>query len=226
MAAESGNCVAVNAPFLHGYRDLRRGAPNVHLRSGMNGIRVFSIPWMVAGLVASTGCSVNATVSGSSCGIDSAVGCPVNFTGWSCSGSERPEDRNGDLVCNTDGAGDFCCASSTCAFDSSVPCSQGAGFSCPIGSAPDDSDPSLVCSIPSASGNEDLFCCFTATATSGATCAQDDSVVGCEDNSFGFSCTGSDRPDADFSDLTCSASGTPGTDAAGNPATLFCCTSP
>lgn len=180
----------------------------------------------VALLVGAAGCTASASTSGGSCSTDSSVSCSSG-TGWSCSGSAQPQDTNSDIVCSTDGAGDFCCASSSCSYDSSVVgCQSGSvGYSCASGSAPpDQSDATLVCSEPTSNGGSDDYCCYTnaTTAPSGATCAEDSSVMGCQPGSFGFSCTGSDTPDMDFSNITCSA-GTPGTDASGATATLFCC---
>jgi hypothetical protein len=112
-----------------------------------------------------------------------------------------------------------------------VTCTTDAyGYSCATGAAPpDQNDPSLVCSDPTTANNIDEYCCYTnaTTAPSGATCVQDQSVSGCEDNdagtpSYGFSCTGSDVPSADFSGITCSG-GTAGMNAQGATATLFCC---
>jgi hypothetical protein len=124
-------------------------------------------------------------------------------------------------------------SSGGCATDSSVTgCVSGSvGYSCPSGSSPpDQSDPTLVCSVPTSTNGSDDYCCYTNTITppSGATCAQDPSVAGCQPDSagnpsYGFSCTGSDTPDMDFSNITCSM-GTSGMDSGGNAATLFCCT--
>jgi hypothetical protein len=172
------------------------------------------------------GCSSSNSSSGGSCSTDSSVSCSSG-TGWSCSGDAQPEDSNQDLVCSTDGAGDFCCASSSCGFDPNISCVSGAsGYSCAIGAAPpDQSDATLVCSVPTAGASDDEYCCFTNTTTaSGSTCEQDPSVTGCVPNSYGFSCTGSENPDVDYSNLNCSTTGTPGTNAQGAPATLYCCT--
>jgi hypothetical protein len=159
------------------------------------------------------GCSVQA----STCNVDSSLACVSGATGYSCTGDAQPEDSRSDLICSTDnGAGQYCCYSSSCSYDSSVPCSYGAGYSCDTGSlAPDQVDPTLVCSVPTAAGNLDLYCCYTAAilSTTG-TCAQDPSVVCPQAYSYGFSCSGSDTPDQDFSNLTCSAP------TAGN---LYCC---
>jgi hypothetical protein len=182
-------------------------------------------------LAGAAGCTASATASTTTsggCQVDSSVNCSSG-TGWSCSGDSQPEDVNTDLVCSTDGTGDFCCASSSCSYDSSVTgCTGGSvGYSCASGAAaPDSSDSTLVCSIPTSAGSQDDYCCFTntTTASSTSTCSEDPSVMGCESDSFGFSCTGSENPDSDFSNVNCSTTGTSGMDANGNPATLYCCT--
>ena len=44
-------------------------------------------------------------------------------------------------------------------------------------------------------------------------------VTGCQAGSYGFSCSGSDTPGTDFSNLNCSA----GTPDPTSGATLYCC---
>jgi hypothetical protein len=113
-------------------------------------------------------------------------------------------------------AGPAAPASSGCAQDSSVACTGGgAGFSCAIGDIPSDGDPSLACSVGVAAAGEDLYCCVPFTST---TCAPDTTVRGCSGYSFGFSCTGNDRPDETDSALVCSDP------VEGNGALLYCCT--
>jgi hypothetical protein len=138
-----------------------------------------------------------------------------------------------DLVCSTDGVGAFCCVSSSCSYDATVAgCASGSvGYSCALGSAPpDQADPALVCSVPTIEKGVDAYCCFTNTKTPAAssTCAPDPTVAGCQPDSagnpsYGFSCTGSENPDADYSNVNCST-GMSGFDAHGVAATLYCCT--
>ena len=172
------------------------------------------------------GCTVTTTTTppppGGSCSPNAGLACASGTSGWSCSGAAQPEDGNQDLVCSVDnGNGDFCCASSSCSFDPSVGgCAGGTvGYSCAGGASPPDaSDPTLVCSEPTISGPDDLYCCYTnTTVVASSTCMQDFSVVGCAPDSYGFSCTGTDTPDQDYSNLTCSA-------GTGGGPTLFCCT--
>jgi len=170
------------------------------------------------GVVGLAACTTTVTPAADSCGVDSSVVCSSG-TGWSCTGDAQPEDTNPDLVCSTDGVGDFCCDESSCGYDSSVPCVAGAGYSCAIGaSPPDSSDPTLVCSTPTTTATDDEYCCYTNTITppAGATCAQDPSVSGCAPGSFGFSCSGTDSPTDDFSGITCSA-------GVGTAPTTYCC---
>lgn len=166
-------------------------------------------------------------VGGGSCTqTTNAVCTSGNGTSYSCTSSAQPEQVDPSLICNTNGAGDYCCiASSTCSYDPNLTgCESGSlGYSCAIGDQPPDAtDNTLVCSVPTTTNGLDEYCCFTNTTapTSAATCLQDPSVAGCA--AYGFSCTGTDAPDADFSGITCST-GTPGTDSRGGSATLYCC---
>src|ERR1039458_275268 len=81
-----------------------------------------------------TGCTVNATTPAASCSLNSNVVCTNGVgTGYSCTGSAQPEQYNPDLLCNTNGVGDFCCVtSSTCSYNANVVgCVSGAtGYSC------------------------------------------------------------------------------------------------
>jgi hypothetical protein len=157
-----------------------------------------------------------------------SLNCVTGAQGWSCTGSAQPEDYNIDLVCSSDGVGNYCCSTSTCSYDPNVStCVTGAiGYSCTVGAQPpDQADPSLVCSVPATQNNIDLYCCYTNTITppATATCQQDPSIPGCQPDaagnpSYGFSCTGTDTPDMDFSGITCS------TPTTGNGANLYCCT--
>lgn len=196
--------------------------------------RVAAASLVVAAAWATPACTVSSNSPPDECSTSSDVSCATG-TGWTCTGSAQPEDANSDLVCSTDGVGDFCCISGgMCNYDANVTgCEPGTvGYSCASGSPPPDSaDPTLVCSVPATVGGLDTYCCFTNTTAppSGSTCEQDPSVTGCQpDNagnpSYGFSCTGSENPDTDFSNITCSTTGTQGMDAQGNAATLYCCT--
>ncbi len=116
--------------------------------------------------------------------------------------------------------------STSCNIDSSITgcTSNSTGYSCPVGQpAPDANNSSLLCSVPVSANGVDEYCCASNTPVSGATCEQDMSVTGCTAGSYGFACTGSDRPDTDYSGIVCSTSGTSGVDASGTPATLYCC---
>lgn len=115
--------------------------------------------------------------------------------------------------------------SAGCNEDTSVSCTNGAaGWSCPTGSlAPDYSVASLTCSVPTSVGGMDEYCCADITVASGSTCAQDQSVSGCAGDSYGFSCTGTDRPDTDYSGIVCSSAGVLGQNIQGANATLYCC---
>ncbi len=175
-------------------------------------------------------------VESGTCGVSSSVVCTGgNGTGYLCTGAAQPAQTNPNLVCNTNGTGAFCCvASTTCTYDSNViGCESGTlGYSCASGDAPPDAtDSALVCSVPTTESGLDEYCCFTNTTTAPgtSTCQPDSSVAGCQPDSAGnpsyrFSCTGSENPDTDFSNITCSTQGTPGSDSQGNAALLYCCT--
>ena len=167
-----------------------------------------------------TGCSssVNGNAGTTGCVADSTVSCYSGGVGYSCSGSSRPSTAG--QVCSTNNVGDWCCyASTACNLDSNVTCASGSwGYSCTQGSAaPDTTDSSLLCSIPTTANGSDEYCCTSPTAASGTTCEVDQTVAGCVTGSYGFSCSGSDRPDTDYSGITCSD----GTASAS--ATLYCC---
>ncbi len=203
-------------------------APAKRSARGTVACRVASLVAFAALTASVAACTATATVTPTNggCSPDGTLACVGGTTGYSCSGASQPEDADPDLVCSEDtGTGTFCCATSQCSYDGSVPCGNAIGYSCATGAAPPDSqDSSLVCSTAITANNVDEYCCYTNTTAppSGATCAQDPGVTGCQPNangtpSYGFSCTGSDAPDADFSNLTCS---TP-TPASG--ATTYCC---
>jgi hypothetical protein len=182
-----------------------------------------TVPLLLA--LAAVGCTATVTTTppppADSCSMAN-LACVTGTQGWTCTGpGAQPEDYNSDLVCSSDGAGDYCCSTSTCSYDASVPgCVTGAvGYSCAVGATPPDgNDPSLVCSVPTTSNNVDLYCCYTNTITTAGTCAQDPTVQGCVPGSYGFSCTGTDTPDMDYSGITCS------TPTPGPGANLYCCT--
>ncbi|MGA2448859.1 MAG: hypothetical protein ABTD50_09305 [Polyangiaceae bacterium] len=115
-----------------------------------------------------------------------------------------------------------------CNQDTTVQCTNGAyGFSCPTGSlSPDLTDSALTCSIASPVGGLDEYCCAQIVAASGATCVSDHSVSGCAAGSYGFSCTGTDSPEADYSGIVCSTGGVSGANSQGVPAMLYCCAYP
>ena len=170
-------------------------------------------------LVSTSGCTSSVNTNTTGCDVNTAVSCYTGGTGYSCTGSSSPESAG--HTCTTNNAGDWCCyVNSNCSQDNSLSCTAGSyGYSCTAGTPdPSAAYPSLICSVPTVAGGFDEYCCGYTTVASGSTCSQDPTVDGCVGDSYGFSCTGSDRPDTDYSGITCS-SGTPsGTD------TLYCCT--
>jgi hypothetical protein len=170
--------------------------------------------------------------SAGTCAQDTSVqGCGSSSIGFSCSGSDRPDQVNASLVCgNGTSAGGttlYCCDTSgtpadttnACAVDANVVCASPAtGYSCSGSATPPQSDSSLDCGQPTTGSNgETAYCCNQAIAPAPGTCMQDPAVTGCTGSTVGYSCTGTATPaDADAS-LTCSAP------AAGSGATDYCC---
>lgn len=93
-----------------------------------------------------------------------------------------------------------------CNADSTVSCSQGAGYSCDSGITPDESNPTLACSSGrvTASGLV-AYCCAASGFPTSSSCSADASVTGCQVGSYGYACTGSTRPEDVDTSLVCSA---------------------
>ena len=188
--------------------------------------KLASVVAFAAVLAGVAACSVTTTDNGAStsCTTDSSLACVTGTQGYTCTGLSQPEDADPGLVCSSDnGAGSFCCATSACNYDANVSCGGATGYSCATGAAPPDSqDATLVCSTATNANGVDTYCCYTDTNTASGTCTDDPSIVGCQPNSegtpsYGFSCTGTDTPDQDFSNITCS------TPTDGTSATNYCC---
>lgn len=106
-----------------------------------------------------------------------------------------------------------------CATDPSLQCDPGsAGVDCATASDnPEALDPTFICSAPSQQSDGTYgYCCAQLSNT---TCAQDTSVQGCAYPSLGFSCGGTDTPEAADPALTCST----GVADPTTGLTLFCC---
>ena len=175
--------------------------------------------------------SLNSSVT---CAQDTTVqGCAAASYGFSCTGSDTPDQDQAGLVCSTgtpasNGATLYCCgytagvdagtdAGTTCMQDPTVTCTGSAqGWSCTGSDTPDQDQTGLVCSTGTAGSGNTAYCCIPFTST---TCMQDSTVQGCQSGSYGFSCTGTDSPSQSDSSLTCST-GTAGTGGE----TLYCCT--
>ena len=187
-------------------------------------------------MTAVSGCTVSSTEQGGTTGGASATchqdsnvaGCIAGAAGYSCSGSDSPDQTQGALSCSVGTAGSsgvtlYCCVDTSsvptgCSSDSSVTGCTGAsiGFSCTGNAQPEESDPSLVCSSGTPGGSATLFCCASYTPSAG-TCKQDGAVQGCTGSSIGFSCTGSDTPMQVNSSLSC------GQGASVSGGTQYCC---
>jgi hypothetical protein len=106
----------------------------------------------------------------STCSVDTSVtGCQEG-TGFSCTGSDTPDQSDTSLVCSaptqSGGKNNYCCIpytqSSGCTQDMTVMCTGGSiGFSCSGSGTPQQSDSSLTtCSTPTASNGMSLYCCY------------------------------------------------------------------
>ena len=98
-------------------------------------------------------------------------------------------------------------------------CAGGSqGYVC-AGDRPDDGDTNLVCSdgVPGAAGST-IYCC-APYGQYWSDCTVDTSIPGCVADSFGFTCSGPERPDDADSSIICNA-GTPSGSSTG-----YCCTS-
>jgi hypothetical protein len=175
-------------------------------------------------------CCITLT-SGTTCSQDSTVqGCQGGSYGFSCTGTDTPDQADSSLNCSTGTPGNnetlYCCyiggtppdgGTDTCMQDSTVTCTGNAqGWSCTGSDTPDQDQSGLVCSTGTAGSGNTEYCCISYSSS---TCMQDSTVQGCQGGSYGFSCTGSDTPEQSDSSLNCST-GTAGS----NGETLYCCT--
>ncbi len=102
-----------------------------------------------------------------------------------------------------------------CEKDSSVPCSQGTGWSCPAGDNPENQS-NVSCSTPTANGPNDDYCCFEWTY--GSSCTPDDGLTSvCQPGTFGYRCQAGDNPASLDPSLNCSSPTPDGSDDD------FCC---
>jgi hypothetical protein len=119
------------------------------------------------------GCSTSTTTVSppTGCAPDSSLACTAGAVGWTCAAGDNPENEESDLSCSVpqaDGANDdFCCfhwgfGTSTCTPDDSITaiCTfPSFGYTCAAGDDPTSLDTSLNCSVPTADGPNDDFCC-------------------------------------------------------------------
>lgn len=181
-----------------------------------------------AGTITGDYCCYAASTTADSCSKDITVDCSSGGSGYTCTSSTVQPEQFFDVLCGGPSGNSYCCnpvTASTCQPDPAVTdCAAGTwGYSCASGDpSPDATTSTLVCSIPTKVGFVDEYCCFdnTITPPADATC-QKDWTLACEPDSagnpsYGFTCTGTDTPDQDFSNITnCSAATGDGT---------FCCT--
>jgi hypothetical protein len=121
---------------------------------------------------AAAGCNANTDTgpAGSDCSPDDTVVCTGNSVGYTCTGSETPEEAIPTLACSDPapegGAQAYCCVetstASTCMSDEMVTgCAEGSiGFSCTGTDTPDQDDASLMCGMGADAGNGVTdYCC-------------------------------------------------------------------
>jgi hypothetical protein len=155
---------------------------------------------------------------------------PTSY-GYKCAVGDDPTSYDSYLVCSqpvadADGvSSDYCCTyddtgsgSSSggipagCTADSSVSCTSGSdGYSCAAGDNPEVEDPTLSCSTPTASGPDDLYCCYSGGTWSSSTCVPDDTITSiCPDpTTYGYQCAAGDNPVTYDSSLTNCSQPTP-----------------
>jgi hypothetical protein len=180
-------------------------------------------------VVSGVGCTATITPAGSvgsgSCTAEASVRCQGGSSGFACTGIAVPEDAQPALLCSVGVPNgsftDYCCTSSSsasCSTDPSLRCSPGTGYSCSGNVTPEDTDPTLACSsgLGLASGLVG-YCCVPGGLPTGSSCAADASVAGCQLGSFGYSCTGTTRPEDVQSTLVCSDG------VANGSSTDYCC---
>jgi len=153
----------------------------------------------------------------------SMVGCADPAFGFACSGGASPADADSRLACSSGApngsATTYCCVSSeiapTCAPAPTIPCAGASiGFSCTGNASPGESDTSIACNVGSeGEAGATSRCCVPFLQSQGA--CEEDQTAGCLKGSYGFSCTGLNRPEASNSALTCTATADP---------SRYCCT--
>jgi hypothetical protein len=166
-------------------------------------------------------CCANYVASSSAtCASDTTVSCSSGI-GFTCTGSDTPDQGNASLQCSTGTAAangtEYCCQTGSamtttpttgCAVDGSVSCPGSTGYTCSGGSTP---DATLACGSGTANGSATSYCCNPNSTTTSA-CAADTTVT-CDSGS-GYTCTGNAVPD---STLSC------GSGTANGSATSYCC---
>jgi hypothetical protein len=126
----------------------------------------------VAGTDGTLYCCADVNAPGACMADPTVTGCTGSAYGFSCTGSAPPNANDPSLSCSAGVAGTgetvYCCLDqslpATCMPDGTVTgCTGGAyGFTCTDSSLPNESDPSLSCSVGIAgSGGDTSYCCIT-----------------------------------------------------------------
>jgi hypothetical protein len=138
------------------------------------------------------------------------TGCVGASTGYSCTGSDAPQDSDTSLSCGAgvrepSGVTAYCCIDATvatCGADPTVTCASGSsGYSCSGTDSPAANNSSLTCGagVPAANGAT-TYCCANVTPCAADTTVDCSTVVSA--GVTGYTCT-SGEPDSANSSLRC-----------------------
>lgn len=186
-------------------------------------LQLLLIP-ILCGLGASSCFSRSTPTVNGTCQVDPAVSCAVgdasaetvNLTGYSCSGTARPDDNSvyvdgipqgpvcSDRGTTSDGKNAYCCTNFTtqCSLDPTITCPTGTyGYQCYGQDRPEAVNPAISCHQGVREDNWINYCC-AGTKTSGS--CTNSNAVGCKAGLTGWACPVGTQPTAE--DLGASSS--------------------
>lgn len=171
--------------------------------------------WSLAALL-SGACSSGPPAANGVCGVSSALDCSgavadggvasaAGLTGYSCTGSARPDDAPSFIdgvprgaVCTdrgtVDGKHAYCCSAPTtpCAYNPVAICGNGTyGYQCRGAERPDALNSTIVCGQGLRDGDLIDYCCSGTRSKAG--CSQYE-AAGCPSSLDGWQCTGASAP--------------------------------
>jgi len=170
------------------------------------------------------GCSSTLPKSNGSCAVSVSLDCgvsgpdggtdlPAGLSGYSCTGTARPDDSAtyyegvprgavcSDRGSNADGSRNYCCTPPTtsCAYNPVSSCTDpnSAGYQCRGSSRPDTLNPDLLCGNGVEDGQYVDYCCSHSPAPLNQTCT---ALKGgdCSKQLTPFSCPGTQLPRAEL----------------------------